>query len=122
MRSQRGEGRLSSIIWLLVLAALAWAAWNVAPAYIANFSLNDKMNEIARTPRGPKSDERVVELLTKYVREQRLDPYIDPKMFQISTVETNRQIRLEYDREVEILPGFKKVLHFTNKVEQPLIF
>lgn len=122
MKSQRGEGRLSSIIWLVVLAALAWATWNVAPAYIANFSLSDKMNEIARTPRGPKSDEKVLELLTKYVRTERLDAYIDPKMFQISTVETNRQITLEYDREVQILPGFKKVLHFSNKVEQPLIF
>jgi hypothetical protein len=122
MKSQRGEGRLSSIIWLVVFAALAWAGWNVAPAYIANFSLSDKMNEIARTPRGLKSDEKVLELLTKYVRTERLDAYIDPKMFQISTVETNRQITLEYDREVQILPGFKKVLHFSNKVEQPLIF
>jgi hypothetical protein len=121
-QSQRGEGRLSSIIWLVVFAALGWAAWNVAPAYIANFSLTDKMNEIARTPRGPKAEQQVQDQLAKYIRQERLDEWIDVSMFQVSTVETNRRITLEYEREVQILPGFKKVLHFTDKVEQPLLY
>jgi hypothetical protein len=122
MRSQRGEGRLSSIVWLLVFAVGIWAAWHALPPYVANFALNDKMNEIARSPRGTTTDEKVVDMLMKYVREERLDGYIQRPMFQVSTVETNRRITLEYDREVEILPGFKKKLHFTNRVEQPLIF
>lgn len=121
MASQRGEGRLSGIVWLLVFAALLWAAWHVGPAYVANFALNDKMNEVARTPK-PATDEKVLDMLMKYVREERLDAFIQRPMFKISTVETNRRINLEYDREVEMLPGFKKTIHFKNQVDQPLIF
>jgi hypothetical protein len=71
MRSERGEGRLSSLFGLAVFAAAVLAVWNVAPVYIDDFALKDKMNEIARAPRGTNTDEKVMELLMRYVREQR---------------------------------------------------
>ena len=120
--SQRGEGKLSGIIWLVALAALGYAAWNVAPVYIANYSLVDKMGEIARLPRHNKDDKLQEMLYKQAVVEFGLQLYLPPGSFKISTYEGGRTITCAYDREAEILPGWKKVFHFDNSVEQPLIY
>jgi hypothetical protein len=119
---QRGEGKLSGIIWLVALGTIAFATWNVAPVYMANYSLVDKMSEIARLPRHNK-DEKLQEMLWKQgVVEFGLQMYLPQGSFKISTYDQGRTITCEYDREAEVLPGWKKVFHFENKVEQPLIY
>ena len=65
--SQKGEGKVGSIVSLLVLLAVIYAAWNVAPAYVANYGLKDKMNEVARSPRGTTNDEKILDMLDTYV-------------------------------------------------------
>jgi hypothetical protein len=45
---QRGGSRISSIIMLLVLAAMAFAAFKIVPAYFADYQLNDAMTTEAR--------------------------------------------------------------------------
>src|SRR5262245_11289744 len=99
MRSnERGEGKLSALLSLVFFAAVIYAAWKVAPVYIANYALADKMNEIARSPRGITTDDKIKDMLMKYVREERLDGYIQRSQFEVSTLETSRRIRLNYDR------------------------
>src|SRR5437773_1970250 len=119
--TERGEGRLSALIWLVLFAAVVYAGFKVAPVYIDNYALTDKMNEIARSPRGVVNDEKVLDMLMKYVREERLDGYIQRRQFEVSTVETNRRIKLHYERQAEVLPGFKHTFTFNNQVDQPLI-
>jgi len=121
-RNQRGEARLSTLFWLLVLAAMGYAGWHVIPAYFANYSLADKMNEIARTPKGTTPDPQVLELLMREVRERDLMDYIGPGNFRITTLDHSRKISCEYEREIQILPGWKRVVQFSNHVDQPLIF
>ncbi len=120
--SQKGEGRVGSIVSLLVFAAVLYAAWNVAPAYIANYGLKDKMNEIARSPRGTTTDEKILDMLANYTREEGLDGYVQRPMFQVVTLETSRRIVVVYERDVKVLPGFTRVLTFENDVSQPLVF
>jgi hypothetical protein len=121
--NERGEGKLSSLIWLAVLAAILFAAWNVAPVYISNYSLKDKMNEIARLPRGTNSDQKILDLIMKQgVNEFGLQMYLRPDSFKISTYDGGRTISCAYDREAEILPGWKKTFHFENQVDQPLVY
>ena len=122
MSSERGEGKLGSLFGLALFAAAALAVWNVAPVYIDDFALKDKMNEIARAPRGTNTDEKVADNLMRYVREERLDGYIQRAMFKISTLETSRRITLDYNREAQILPGWKHTFSFHNQVDQPLIY
>ena len=122
MSSERGEGKLSSILGLAIFAAAVLAIWNVAPIYIADFALKDKMNEIARAPRGTTSDEKVMDMLMRYVREERLDSYVNRNAFKISTLETSRRITVDYYREADILPGWKHTFNFHNQVDQPLIY
>jgi hypothetical protein len=122
MRSERGEGRLGSLFGLAVFAAAALALWNVAPVYIDDFALKDKMNEIARAPRGMNPDEKLLDQLMRYVREERLDGFIPRNSFKISTLETSRRISVDYQREARILPGWKHTFAFHNQVDQPLIY
>jgi hypothetical protein len=122
MSSERGEGKLGSIVGLAVFAAAILAVWNVAPVYIDDFALKDKMNEIARAPRGTNTDEKVMDQLMRYVREERLEGFVNRQAFKISTLETSRRISVEYSREADILPGWKHTFNFRNVVDQPLIY
>jgi hypothetical protein len=119
--SERGEFRASSIFSLLVLAAVVLVVWNVAPVYIDHYALQDKVNEIARTPRWSANDEKIMDMLMKYVREERLDGYIKRNQFTMSTVETNRVITLQYQRPAQILPGWKHTFSFSFVARQPLL-
>lgn len=121
LRKEKGEGNLSSIIWLLIFLAIGYAVWNVAPVYMADFALKDKVNEIARAPsRTP--DEKVMDMIIKYIKEERLDAYIQRSQIRISTVETSRRINVDYEREITILPGWTQMRHFGFQVDQPLVY
>jgi hypothetical protein len=120
--TERGEGKLSALLWLLFFAAVVYGGFKVAPVYIDNYSLTDKMNEIARSPRGTTPDEKIMDMLMKYVREQHLDAYVARSQFEITTLETSRRIRLNYRRTTEVLPGWKHTFTFRNQVDQPLIY
>ena len=51
-----------------------------------------------------------------------MDGWIHRDSFNISTVETGRRITVVYDREAEILPGWKHTFSFNKQVDQPLIY
>ena len=121
--AERGEGKGGGLIALVLVAALGLAAWNVAPAYLDHYDFVDKVNEICRTPKykARGGDESIMKMLTDEVRKRRLDQWIGPESFTISTIDTSRQIQLYYEREVEILPGWKKTLKFETLADQPLI-
>ena len=121
-RNERGEGQASTFVFLAIVIAAGYAAWNVAPVYMDHYSLQDKVNEICRTPRyRAPTDERFMELLMKEVRERRLDTWIQAKSFRVSTTDVNRRINLNYQREAQVLPGWKKVFKFDFQADQPLV-
>lgn len=121
-RNERGEGKLGGFIFLGLIIALAWAAWNVAPVYLSHYDFVDKVNEICRTPRyRANTDEKVLDMLMKEVRERRMDTWIGRDSFRISTTETSRRIILTYERTAEVLPGWKRVFKFDFTSDQPLV-
>jgi hypothetical protein len=121
-RSERGEGKLGGLIALALILGAAYAAWNVAPAYMDHYDFVDKVNEICRTPRyKAPDDDKIIDMLMKEVRNRRLDTWIGRNSFRVSTVETGRRITLSYEREVQILPGMKKKLKFDFTADQPLV-
>jgi hypothetical protein len=122
-RGERGEGKLGGLILLVVLLAVGLAAWNVVPVYYDHYDFVDKVNEICRTPRhiARKGDETIKKMLDDEVAKRRLGQWIGPESFVVSTTENSRQIQLYYEREVEVLPGFKKTFKFDFKADQPLI-
>jgi hypothetical protein len=120
-KRERGEGRLGALIFLLLIVAAGVAAWHVVPVFIAHYDFTDKVEEVCRTPRYKGSDEDLLKVLTDEVARRRLDQWIGPDSFEISTVDRGRIIKLHYDREVQILPGWKKTFHFSYTADQPLL-
>ena len=121
--SEKGEGKLGGLILLVAVLALGLAAWNVAPAYFEFYDFKDKVNELCRTPKYKvrNGDEGIVKMLMDEVTKRRLGQWIGPESFTVSTTETSRQIQLYYEREVEVLPGWKKTIKFEFKADQPLV-
>lgn len=122
-KGERGEARLSSLFMLIVLLAGGLAAWHIIPVYYDHYDFVDKVNEICRTPpyKVRKGDEDIKKMLLEEVAKRRLGTWIGPESFAISTTPNNRQIQLYYEREVEVLPGFKKTFRFNFTADQPLI-
>ncbi len=121
--SEKGEGRMGGFLLLVAVIIAGIAAWNVAPAYFDHYDFVDKVNEICRMPkyqvRG--GDDGVVKLLMDEVTKRRLQQWIGPESFTVNTTAYNRTIDLYYEREVEILPGFKYTIKFHYTADQPLV-
>jgi len=120
---EKGEGRLGGLIMLVILALGGLAAWHVIPVYYDHYDFVDKVNEICRTPQYKvrNGDEGIKKMLMDEVAKRRLGTWIGPESFAVSTTSTGRQIQLYYEREVEVLPGFKKTFKFNVTSDQPLI-
>jgi hypothetical protein len=119
---ERGEGRFGTVVALLVIAAAGYCAWNAGPPYLANWELKDKLVEVARMPRGTNTDDKLLDVLERYLREEQLSPYINRSNFRINTRETARTVSLSYERRVKFLPGVERMVRFEQTVEQPLLF
>jgi len=119
--NERGEGRLGTVIWLLILAGVAYAAWNLIPVYFNNYNFADKVTELARAPKYSHPDDRIETELIKAAQENHLEQFIGRGTCKINTLEVRRVIVCEYDRTVDILPGFKHKIHFKSEADQPLI-
>ena len=121
VRREKGEARLSSIVWLVAILGFGYAAWHMVPIYFAGYSLVDKMNEMARAPKYNHPDEKILDLLMKEVRERRLEQWIVRSDFKVTTYENSRRITVEYDVPIEVLPGYKRTFHFNHEADQPII-
>ena len=123
-RSERGEGRVGGLVALVVVLAGGLAAWNVVPVYFDHYDFVDKVNEICRTPRFKirgSADEAIRKMLMDEVSKRQLGQWIGPESFRVTNSDSSRQIELYYEREAEVLPGFKKTFKFNFKADQPLL-
>ena len=122
--AERGDGKLGGLILLVVLLAGAIAAFHVVPVYYDHYDFLDKVNEVCRAPRHVTQrggDQTVMKMLMDEVRKRRLTEWIGPESFTITSSDTSRQIQLYYEREVEVLPGWKKNLKFEFTADEPLL-
>jgi hypothetical protein len=119
--SERGEGKLGTIVGLAVLVGALLAAWNIVPIFIADYSFADKLHEFARMNRYQHNDERIMDLVMREAGKQRIDVYLGRSGCKITTRETSRTIDCRYQRNVEILPGWKHNFRFSPSADQPLI-
>jgi hypothetical protein len=119
--NETGEGKFGTIVGLIVMAAALLAGWNVIPVYYANYSLADKMTELARLASYRNPDADLMKKLQNEARELGIEEYINTQTCQITTREHDRKIVCEYSRTVNVIPGYKHTFHFKNEVAQPLL-
>ncbi len=46
--SERGEGKFKAIVITVILVTVGYCAFKILPAYVAEYQLKDKMQEVAR--------------------------------------------------------------------------
>jgi hypothetical protein len=121
MEKERGEVRISSLIFLVVFAAAGLAAWNVIPVYYANYSFHDAMVELCRRPKYNNPDEEILRLLERKARELKLENYINARTCKVQTMDYRRKINCGYDRTQQVIPGWTRTFQFRNEADQPLL-
>jgi hypothetical protein len=105
---EKGGSTLSNIFWLAALAAFAYGAWNFVPAYYAHYQLQDKALEYCRIMPSPTTtNEIIMQKIMRDVRDLGLAPYVFPANIKIDTRENSRGIKIEYQRDIPIFPGYK---------------
>lgn len=117
--TQRGEGRLGGMISLAALLAFCYAAFNVAPLYMADYNLGDRMIEVCRLHPNQHPDDKIRDNLMITVRDEGLQEFITKPDFKIQTRENRRQISVAYERKAKVLPGWVRTFKFSREVDQP---
>jgi hypothetical protein len=59
--------------------------------------------------------------LEKEARALKIEDYINPRTCKIATMDYRRKINCDYDRTVQVIPGFKYTFKFRNEADQPLL-
>ena len=118
--SERGEGKLKSIIFLGILLLLIYSAIKIVPAYVADYQLTDKMQEQARFAAVNRySEEQIRDNIFKVVQD--LDIPVKRDTIKVSTTNSGVKISLEYTVPVDLLV-YHTDLHFTPSSENKALF
>jgi hypothetical protein len=107
---ERGASRLKGILWLVILAALAYGLYKSVPHFFANYQLEDSMRTAARFANVQRKTED--ELRDDIYRKvQELDIPARREDIKVELTSRNCRISVKYAVEVQ-LPGYKLVLNF----------
>jgi hypothetical protein len=116
-RSERGEGNLGCILWLLALGLATLIAWKAVPVKVQSTQLYDYMDELskfsaARTP--PDQLEKMI-----IDRAKQLDIALEKKDVKVERNGDNIFMEIEYTVPLEF-PGYTYQWHFHQKLDRPI--
>lgn len=119
-RFERGEGKLKALIFTAVLLLGIYSAVKIMPAYIANYQLSDKMQELARfSVVNRYSEEQVRDNVFKVIQ----DLEIPVKREEIKVTASSAVVRISLDYTVPVDLFFYHLdLHFTPSSENKSLF
>ena len=118
--SERGEGRLKTVIYMAILVLMIYAGVKFVPPYISDYQLSDKMQEQARYAVVNRySEEQIRENIFKVVQD--LD--IPAKREDIKVAASNAivKISLRYTVPVDLL-FYHTELTFSPSSENKALF
>lgn len=119
-RSQRGEGRLKTVIFIAVLILLVYLGFKLVPAYVSEYQLVDKMQEQARFGVVNRyTDEQVRDAIFKVVQ----DLEIPAKREDIKVTVTQSVVKVSLDYTVPVdLFFYSTELHFSPSSENKSLY
>lgn len=107
---EKGGSRIKTLLVLLIVFGLAFAAVKIVPIYVTNYQLQDSMQEEATFASvNRKSADDIKSDLQKKLTD--LGVTADPNTMQVSSVAGNVQISFEYTVPVD-LTVYQLQLHF----------
>ena len=108
--SQRGEGRLKTVITLAVIFSLFYLGVKIIPVYVNNYELEDLMKSEARFGFvSRKTPEQVRDTVLKKARD--LDLPIGPENIRVEPQTNGFRITVTYTVVVD-LPGYQLKMDF----------
>lgn len=114
-RGERGEGKLKAIIVTAILALGVYTAFNVAPPYMNDFQLHDKIEQEARYAAGLNQTE---DQIRDSVYKEMQNIGIPAKREDIKIVFNGRNVTISLDYVVPIdMFYYHGVIHFTTSSE-----
>jgi hypothetical protein len=121
---QRGAGKIKAIIVTLILVAMGFALFQVAPAYMDSFWVQDAMVNEARVAAVNRSTEADVrEVIWKAVQERKIKttPPLRPEDIHVEYIGRTVNISMKYSVAIDLY-FYKFSLNFTpNANDRPII-
>lgn len=116
-RSERGEGNLGCILWLLALGLAILIAWKAVPVKMQSAELYDYLDEVAKFGATRATPEE----LEKHIlsRAKQLNIPLDKKDISVKRTGERIYIEVEYTIPVEF-PGYTYQWHFRHKLDRPV--
>jgi cell division protein FtsL len=119
-RSQRGEGKLKAIVFTVILITCIYVAFKLVPIYVAEYQLNDKLQEEARYGVVNRySEDKVKDDIMKEVTD--LDVPVKKEDIKVSSNMQVVKISIDYTVPVDLL-FYHVDIHFTPSSENKALF
>jgi hypothetical protein len=117
--SQRGEGKLKAIVFTAIIVVGIFLAFKLVPPYVAEYQLQDKMQEMARFGIVNRySEEQIRDNMFKVVQD--LDIPAKREDIKVSVSQALVKVSLEYSVPVDLLV-YSTELHFSPSSENKSI-
>lgn len=116
-RTERGEGNIGCILWLLALGLALLIAWKAVPVKIQSAELYDFMDELAKF----RAERTPTEELEKQIvdRAKQLGIPLDKRNVRVERRADRIFIEVEYTIPVEF-PGYTYPWHFRQTLDRPI--
>ena len=118
IQNERGEGKITGLITLAVIAGFVYAAVHVGPLYVAHKNLQDEVTQIARMSIAYR-DEVIKEKIQDAIDENELFDYISAKDFTIRRRANRRAIEGEFSATLKVLPTWERTFLFEISADEP---
>lgn len=115
LRLQQGAGTIKAILWTVLLIYGAFVAYKILPAYVAEYQLQDKMQEQAKfavVNRYP--EEQIRDSIFKVIKD--LEIPVKREDIKITATQDVVRIAVDYSVPVDLLV-YQMNLHFTPSSE-----
>ena len=120
LRRERGEGKFKLIVFLAIFVSFIVVAFKTVPAYVAEYQLADKMQEVARfSVVTRQNEEQVRDAIFKVIQDLDIPATKD----DIKVTSTNNLVTISVDYRVPVdLLVYQTELHFSPNSENKSVF
>jgi hypothetical protein len=116
-RSERGEGNLGCILWLLALGLATLIAWKMVPVKVQSTKLYEFMDEQAKFAAAKSLADQISKAIVD--EAQKLDIPLDKQNCHVTRDGDRIIIEVDYSIPVEF-PGYTYQWHFHEKIDRPI--
>ena len=118
--SQRGEGKLKAIVFTVILVIGIFIAFKLVPPYVAEYQLQDKMQEMARFGIVNRySEEQIRDNMFKVVQDLDIQG-VKREDIKVAVTQAMVKVSLEYTVPVDLLV-YSTDIHFSPSSENKSI-